>query len=98
MNTEKFVKTLDDDRGTGHSFFDPFTKDGADPDDHLQDMIEIALETHGDERGENNTMTGWALTNRKLLKKFREDEDFRVAATAAVKERAVQLIDQAKSE
>lgn len=98
MNAQKFLEVLDDDRGTGHSFFDPFVKDGADPNDHLEDMIQIALETHGEERGDDGTPTGWALTSRKYLKKFLEDQEFRASATEAVRAQAFALVESANAD
>jgi len=96
MSNKKFIAVLDDDRGTGHSFFDPFIKDGVDPKgNHIENMIELALTTHGEERRPDGPPTGWALTNMKYLKKFRDDQHFRASATEAVRNKALELLDVA---
>lgn len=95
MNTDEFLKILDDDPpGTGHSFFDPFVTDGVDPNsDCLESMIEFALETHGQEEREDGSPTEWALASMKCLKKFRKNQRFRASATEEVRKKALELID-----
>lgn len=88
MRIEKFIETLENEKGTGHSFYDPFVRDGADPDNGLESMIEIALETHGEEKTCEGKLSGWALTSRKYLRQFRSDEEFRREATEAVRAQA----------